>query len=245
MTAFPALVNPFGMRRILRVGVSVRMRGDLVLEREWRSRNVQHAWEFPWNVLIDADRATLNTFFLACRGRYLNDIAYVDPFDGVTYTCRLDQDQLLLSEVPLSHWSGSVRLVEISSFKALKAAVATFPATVPFQALTHGRQYGTVIEPQEDGSELRYEDFGAALGIQRWGVGGDALTDDQAEDLLDCWEGNGGPYYEFEFTDPVTSTVYDHCHFVETECVDTLVLSNGDTMVHSIHLTVEELPQAA
>lgn len=242
MTVFPALVSPFGMRRILQVNVRQTMLGDLVVEREWRNRRIQHAWEIPWPVLISANRTILDNFFQSCRGRYLNDIAYVDPFDGLTYTCRLDNDDLLLSGTPIPHWSGTIRLLEIASFKSLKAPVSEFPATVPFQSAAVGRTYRTALEQQEDGSEKVYEDFGNAAGIMRWAVGSDALTDDQAEDLLNCWEGNGGPYAEFSFT--FESVEYEHCHFVESQIVDTLA-THGNGFIHGIHATVEELKQPA
>jgi len=241
MTAFPALYSPLGMQRILGVNVRQRMRLDQKMEREFRSGRVQHAWEIPWGVLTSTQRTTLDTFFQTCRGRILSDIAYVDPWDGLTYTCRLDLDALDMTAPSPVHWTGKLRLIEIADWKSLKSAVTTFPVTVPFQIpYKMGRQYRTVIEAAEDFTELRFEDLSTT--IQRFGVGGDCLTDAQATDLLNCWEGNAGPWREFAFTEVETSTLYSHCHFVETQLTHTLVQpTTGGAMFHSIRATVETL----
>jgi hypothetical protein len=247
MTAFPSLTIPFGLRRILRVNVIQKMRRNLELERIWVNRHIQHAWEYPWPVLTDANRVTLETFMATCRGKYLGNITHVDPWDAVSYTtsCRLDIDELLLTEILQSRWTGSIRILEVSGFKANKAAVATFPSTVPLQAYARGLRYKTVVQAVPGDTETRYEEFGYSPGIRRWAVGGDVLTDAQATDLLACWEGNGGPWAAFDFTDPETS-VTCIAHFVETELSHTLVClrANGQK-VHSIHATVEWLDSYA
>lgn len=239
MTAFPALNNPAGMTRTLRVAVVQRMCSDLVMERLWINRHVQHIYDLPWPVLTGADRILLEGFFTDCRGRYLT-FQFTDPWDGLTYTCRLANDELVL-QGGLPHYSGAIRLVEVSGFKAKKAAVETFPATVPFQAYSRGRRYATVIGAAPNDMEIRAEDFLDADGIQRWGVGGDALTDAQALDLLNIWEGQGGSWGAFSFTDPIGEVGYS-AHFAETELQHTLVCTRGSLgFLHSIHATVEEL----
>jgi hypothetical protein len=245
MTAFPSLRIPFGLRRILRVNVIQRSRQDNQMERTWVNRHIQHAWEIPWPVLTDANRTTLEAFMATCRGKYLGDIAYVDPWDGLTYTCRLDTDELLLSEILQGKWTGTLRLVEVASFKANKEAVDTFPATVPLQSYARGKRYRTIVQACAGDTEKRYEELQDAGGIRRWMVGGGALTDAQATDLLDCWEGNGGPWAMFDFTDPSTSTLYQ-THFLEQELSHTLVCSraNGEKM-HAITATVEWLADYA
>lgn len=234
---FPSLISPFGMRRILHVDVVQVLREDLTLERTWVNRNVQHAWEIPWPVLIDANRITLDNFFKACRGRIESDIVYVDPYDSVTYsTCRLNLDELPLSGL-ITHWTGTVKLIELPPFKALKAAVATFPTSIPWQPpYIVQRGYHTVITAQPDGAEKAYEDYANADGIMRWGVGGDVLINSKADALLGCWEGNGGPWASFAFTD-LFGTAWPTCHFVENEITHTLVAPG----VNSIRCTVEQL----
>ena len=240
MTAWPALNNPEGMTRTLRVSVVQRMCSDMVTERIWINRHVQHIYDIPWPVLTDAHRILLETYYAGRRGMYAGDIAFVDPWDGLTYTCRFDQDELALQS-SLPHFSGAIRLVEVSGFKAKKPAVASFPATVPFQAYSRSRRYSTVIGVAPNDFENRREDFGDVYGIQKWGVGGDALTDAQALDLLNCWEGNGGPWGEFGFMDPITSSVFG-AHFVEPQIEHTLICSRGSLgFLHSIRATVEEL----
>lgn len=234
-TSFPALPNPLGLRRILRAGVTMLMRGDLKVERQFRSRRIQHAWEFQWSALTSAQRDTLEAFMVTARGRILSDIDYVDPHDGLTYRCRLDIDDMEVLE-QLPHFSSTLRLVEIGNWKAIKSAVPTFPATVPFQPATlHGRRYRTIIEQQEDFGEERYEDW--STNVRRWSVGGDALTTAQVNALLDCWEGNCGPWRPFSFTEPFASAAFANCIFVETEAVHTMVVPG----VHSLRLTVSEL----
>lgn len=236
MTTFPDIALPWNMRRILRVDLDCQLRADLKIERIFSSGHIQHVYEIPWTVIKESDREILEDFFVSCRGRYLNDIAFVDPWDSVSYTCRLDEDMLSLDS-PLKYWTGSIRLVEISSWKALKSPVEEFPAIVPFQPLMNRqRSYRTVIEAAADGSEKRYEDFANADGIQRWSVGGDALVDAQVQALLDCWEGNCGPYREFDFTDPVSEDEYT-AHFAENSITHTLICPG----VHSIRSVIEEL----
>lgn len=233
MTNFPALPNPYGLRRVSRVDVSQNLLGNLTIQRIWWNRVVQHAWQFPWPALTDTQRIALEAFFATCRGRILGDIAYTCPFDSVEYTCRLDVDENIINNSPMPIYSGSLNLVECTAFKALKAPVNAFPA-VPFQAYSRANKYNTVVEAQQNSTELRYEDWNAP--IKRWTVGGKALTLAQATTLLDAWEGNGGPFHQFTFTDPLGSTAYD-AHFVETEAVITFVTYG----VFSLLLTVEEL----
>lgn len=240
MTDF-TLSSPLGTSRILRVVVAQRMRSDLVCERMWLNNHIQHIFEFPFQVLTDVDVATLRALFVATRGRYLGDIAYTDIWDSVGYTCRLDSDSLSIQGgQPI--WASTIRLIEVANFKALKPVVDTFPATVPFQLpAVIGHHYSTVIGAALNDTEKRYEDMADANGIRSWGVGGDVLTNDQAEDLLDCWEGNGGPYRGFAFDDPTDSNVYN-AHFVEQQLVHRMVDIRSDgEFVNSIRTVVEEL----
>jgi hypothetical protein len=144
-------------------------------------------------------------------------------------------DDFIATSANAFHHSATLRLVEIASFQALKAAVDPFPATVPCQpAHLFARRYRTEVAVQEDYSEKLYEDW--SQGVRRWTVGGDALTDDILDDLVDAWEGNKGPYESFTFTDPITSSTYT-THFVETQLVHECVSLN----VNSCRLTVEQL----
>jgi len=239
------LQTPYGIKRTLRVNVAQKLRENLTLECTWVNRHVQHVFDIPWAILIDANRATLENFFVSCRGRYTNDIAYTDPWDSVGYTCRFDMDELILQWLAHSKrlWSGSIRLIEISGFKAKKASVSDFPATIPVQTLSHDRRFLTVISATPADLETRYEDYANAAGIRRWPVGGDVLNDAQALALLNCWEGNGGPWANFSFTESDSGTVYDS-HFAETELVHTLITSGAAGRISSIHATVEELKAA-
>lgn len=241
MTAFVALPVPYGLRRILTVDVQTTRRLDLKLERRFVSRRVQHAFEIPWELLSAANRTTLDTFLKAVRGRYLGDIAFVDPWDSVTYTCRLDSDEHELVEASQGRWGASIRLVEVADFKALKTAVNTFPAmssgAVTQFAYRMGRKYRTEIVAQEDFSERRYEDFADVSGVQRWSVGGDVISNADAAALLNAWEGNGGPWHSFSFTEPETTTVYATSHFLDSVCTHTLNEYNSN----SCRLVVEEL----
>src|SRR3972149_8535944 len=115
-TAFPALNSPFGLRRILIADVRQRLRGDLKLEREFRSGHIQHIYELPWAALLPADRTTLDAFLVTCRGRIQADIEFEDPRDSETITCRLDQDSLEASAPSAQYWTGSLRLIEIADF---------------------------------------------------------------------------------------------------------------------------------
>jgi hypothetical protein len=58
--------------------------------------------------------------------------------------------------------------------------------------------------------------------------------------LLECWEGNCGPWREFSFTEP-GGTIPPHCHFVETEITHTIVTRNAGSHIHSCRMTVEKL----
>ena len=139
-----------------------------------------------------------------------------------------------------TRWSATVRLIEVASFKALKAAVPAFPAfasgavvQLPYRMT---RQYRTVVERQQDDSEKRFEDFAVASGIQRWSVGGDQLDDTNAAALINAWEGNAGPYRAMTFTEPERGLVYN-AHFVETELVHEMT----EPCSNSVRLTLEEL----
>lgn len=233
-TSFPVIGVPLGYRRILRVDVEQNLLTNLTLERMWINRHVQHIFEIPWGTLTNTQRATLVTFFNTCRGRIQSDISFTDPFDSESYTCRLDNDILELAAVDVVVWSAPIRLVEVSGWKALKAAVDPFPAAVPFQGYGYGIRYDTVIAGQADNHEHRYENYSSS--IQRWRAGGGALTTSQAEDLCDAWEGNGGPYRQFSFTDPHNSATFD-AHFADTQ----LTCSSVALDVWSCITTVEEL----
>lgn len=238
MTAYPGTIpqRPLGIRRILKADVRQRLRGDMKIERTFVSGHIQHSYDIQFPALTKAQRTALDGFVVTCKGRYDNTIAFPDPWDAETVTCRLDQDTVEMVEVvPNICWSSNLTLIEVSGWQALKAAVAAFPVSVPYQQLGLGLHYRTQIESTDENAEKRYEDYPSS--IRQWMVGGDALTDDQADDLLDCFEGNGGPWMEFTFTDPETSTAYAHCHFVETECTHTMLQPN----VNSIRLTIEQV----
>src|SRR5262245_11788600 len=241
MTAFPAIEIVYGMRRHLRVDVLQKRRGDLKVERIFRNRHVQHSFEIPWAMLSAAERTTLDSFFQSVRGRFLGDIDFTDPWDGVHYTCRMDQDELNYEESTSKRWNSTIRLIEVSAFKALKAAVPAFPtfasgAVVQFP-YRMSRFYRTEIQAQQDDSEKRFEDFAVASGVQRWTVGGEALETADATALLNAWEGNYGPWASMSFTEPETATAYSTVHFTETECIHELI----STCASSVRLTLEEL----
>ena len=97
--------------------------------------------------------------------------------------------------------------------------------------------YRTVIERQEDDTEKRFEDYAVASGVQRWSVGGDRLSNEDATLLLNAFEGNFGPYRSMTFQEPETKVNYPTVHFVETELVHEL----SEPCSNSIRLTLEEL----
>jgi hypothetical protein len=214
---------------------------DLKAERIFRNRHVQHIFEIPWRLLDSTERSTLDTFFQSVRGRILGDIDFIDPWDSIHYTCRLDTDESSLEEERTNRWTSTLRLIEVSSFKGLKTAVPVFP-TFESGAVTQfpyrmTRTYRTVVERQEDDLEKRFEDYAVASGIQRWTVGGERLSNEDATLLLNSWEGNCGPYRQFSFIEPETQVSYPSVHFVETELVHELT----EPCVNSIRLTLEEL----
>jgi hypothetical protein len=242
LTAFPAIEVVYGMRRILRVNVKQNRRGDLKVERIFRNRHIQHIFEIPWNTLSAAERTTLDSFFQSVRGRSLGDIDFTDPWDDTHYTCRLDSDEINLEEDLPSHWSSTIRLIQVLGFNPIyKPPVTAFPifasgavVQLPYRM---NRFYRTVVQIQEDDTEKRFEDFAIASGIQRWAVGGEALETTDATNLLNAWEGNAGPYRSMSFTEPETNTVYASVHFVETEVTHELI----STCASSLRLTLEEL----
>lgn len=241
MTAFPVIGLPYGFRRILSVNVRQRMRADLKLERELVAGHVQHTFEIPWLYLSAGDRTTLAAWFVSCRGRITADIEFTDPYDSVVYTCRLDADQLdIMAPTPVPwHWTATIRLIECGDWKALKAAVDTFPPSVPAQPpYRTSRLYRTVIETAPDGTEKRFEDM--ASSVQRWSAGGDVLTSAQVGALLDCWEGNLGPWSAFAFTD-AEAGAHASCHFADPTITHTIMTRNAAGYVHSLRVTVEEL----
>ena len=239
MASFP-LWPVYPMTRRLRVDVISRRRMDLKLERIFRNRHVVHVFEISWSTLSPEQRLVLDDFFRSVRGRSLGNIDFTDPFDGIHYTCRFDLDEQSLEEPISKRWSGTIRLIEVAGFKALKPAVPVFPAftsgavtQLPYRM---SRQYRTVIEQQQDNSEKRFEDFAIESGIERWTVGGEQLDDTNAASLVNSWEGNNGPYRQMSFTEPERGLVYN-AHFVETE----LVHEMAGPCQNSCRLTLEEL----
>ena len=229
-----------GFKRRLRVDVLQKRRMDLKLERIWRNRHMQHVFEIPFSTLTPEQRLYLDDFFVSVRGRMLGNIDFVDPWDGVTYTCRMELDEQSFEEIENTRWSATIRFIEVASFKALKAPMPIFPALASGAAVQlpyrMTRQYRTVVERQQDDSEKRFEDFAVASGIQRWAVGGDRLDDTDAAVLINAWEGNGGPYRTMTFTEPERGLMYN-AHFVETELVHEMT----EPCSNSVRLTLEEL----
>jgi hypothetical protein len=87
------------------------------------------------------------------RGLYVADITFNDPSDRVEYTCRLDDDELELVENKPLRWAATIRLLEVSNFKAFKPAVTAFSSLasgavvrLPYRMK---RRYRTVVETQE------------------------------------------------------------------------------------------------
>jgi hypothetical protein len=231
----------YGMKRRLRVDVTQNRRMDLKVERIFRNRHVQHAFEIPWQTLTPEQRLALDDYFASNRGRMLGDIDFIDPWDGIHYTCRMELDEQSFEEPVNKRWSATIRLIEVSAFKALKPVVPAFPTftsgavvQLPYRM---NRFYRTVVERQQDDSEKRFEDFAVSLGIQRWAVGGDQLDDTNAAALLNAWEGNAGPYRSMSFTEPERGLAYPTVHFLETEVVHEL----REPCSNSVRLTMEEL----
>jgi hypothetical protein len=238
---FLSLTKPYGMTRTLRVNVAQRLLGDNTIEREWISRRVQRLYQIPWRTLTRTERTLLDSHFQSARGKLLGNIGFLDPFDDQTYICRLNQDSLTMSEDEATRWSSSLTLAQIDwTGKTNKPPVAAFPllssgaaTELPYHMM---RWYVTVIGEQADFSEARFEELQLAGGHQRWSVGGDNLTDVEASTLLDAWEGNGGPWSSFSFTEPETSVLYT-AHFTDTEVTHTLNQYNSN----SVRLQIEEL----
>jgi hypothetical protein len=231
---FPALNIPLNFRRTLKVDVRQRRRGNLTLERELRSGHIQHIYEYVWAVMTPEDRLLLDAFFTACAGRYARNIAHTDPYDLRVATCRLDQDSLDMMAPNCYIWSGSIRLAEIADWEASKTYVPVFPSSVPSQQYTTHRAFRTEIAGADDFEEKSYQDY--STSIRRWSVGSLALFDDEAADLLACWEGAFGPYREIAFTD-ADGDYHAHCHFLETELMHEIVAPG----THSIKATIEEI----
>lgn len=234
MTAFVALNNPIGFTRTLKVDVEQTMRVDMVTERIWRNRHIQHIFDFSWPAMTEDNHKLLRTFFETCRGRIQADIAFIDPFDAVDYVCRLDADTMEWVQPDNSYWTGNLRLVEVSTWRGLKAAVDPFPASLPYQRFQYGERYSTLIQAQEDNSEKRYENYSS--GILRWKVGGQALTTAQATTLCEAWEGNAGPWRMFHFTDLMYPAVTYHSRFAENTISATCIAPG----IWSCETTVEE-----
>jgi len=240
MTAF-TLQTPYGMIRRGRVDVRQQRLGNMKLERVPVIGRVQHSWDIPLETLSRAERTTLDTLGQTVRGR-MNPVEFTDPWDTLTYDCRLAVDEVDMFEREPTRWESTVRLLEVTNFKALKAAVAAFPVLSVTAAVTQlpyemHRRYHTLIGQQMDFSERRYEEFGVASGIQRWLVGGTALPDLDAHNLIDAWEGNLGPYEAFSFTEPETGTPYAAVHFADLEYELEFIEYN----VNRCRLVVEEL----
>jgi len=236
-TAFPSIELPAaGYRRILTVNVQQIRRGDLGLERIFRSGHIRHSFEIAWPFLTPAEQTVIAAFFASCRGRYLRDIQFTDPFDDEVYVCRFDQDELELTAPDALYFTGKLRLTEASNWKPLKPAVTIFPPTVPVLVpVAAARKYRTVIEPHEDEFEQVFEDYQDATGIQSWTAGGAALTEDEFLDLAAAWEGNAGPYQPMTFTDPVTGVAYTS-HFAEAQLEHAIAFD-----LHSCKVKIEEL----
>lgn len=232
MTAFVALTLPRVYTRSIAFAVSSVLRMDLKKEYVWWNRHAVHSFDIPWQVLTTAQRLALIDFFTTCRGATVVDIAYTDPWDSVVYTCRLDMDTLVTTAPDPAHWSGSIRLVEVSGWSALVAA-GNFPATVPFQTpYSVSLNYRTELQKMVDDTEVRYEDW--STNVTRWTCGGDALTNAQAADLIACFEGAKGPYTALTFVDPATGYT-NNVRFVENVLVHRVAYPTN-----SIRMTLEE-----
>lgn len=241
-TAFPStLIKPYGMTRRLRVIVNQMLCEDLTIERVLKYAQVFHMWELSWTTLTRTNRTTLDDFLKAVRGQYVGDITFTDPWDSVAYVCRLGADSLPLQEAAYSRWAAKMMLIEVPGTYTPKAAVTAFPTlstgAVVELPYTMDRRYHTVIKATLDGREKRYDDFADANGLRVWSVGGDVLSDAEALALLNCWEGNYGPYRPMTFTEPEIGTNIAAAHFVETEITHTLVEYNAN----ALRMTVEEL----
>lgn len=232
--AFPAMNIPLNFRRTLKVDVRQRRRGNLTIERELRSGHIQHIYEYVWAAMTPSDRLLLDAFFTECAGRYFRNIAHTDPYDQRVATCRLDQDSLDMTAPNCYIWSGSIRLAEIAGWEASKTYVPVFPSSVPSQQYTTQRAFRTEIAGADDFEEKSYQDY--STSIRRWSIGSLALFDNEAADLLACWEGAFGPYREFAFTD-ADGAYHAHCHFLDNELVHEIVAPG----THSIKATIEEI----
>lgn len=215
------------------------MRADLVVERVPACGRVQHIFEIGYEDLDADQRDILDDYFKDRRGRYL-PTEFVDPWSLETFTCRLDSDSQAIVENSPFIWASRVRLVEVADFKELPDPRVTELPELSTGAVTQlpyrmERRYRTVVQPQADFSELRFEDFEDANGLQRWSVGGDALHDDETAELIDCWKSNLGPWGTLiNFEEPETETIYAKVHFVETELVHETYAFNANRVFLSL-----------
>lgn len=69
-------------------------------------------WRITYQLMSDADMATLETFFLAAQGRY-HSFTFVDPFDGTTQShVRFDSDVLDIKYMTVNQNSTTVTLIQ-------------------------------------------------------------------------------------------------------------------------------------
>jgi hypothetical protein len=93
--------------------------------------------------------------------------------------------------------------------------VATFPALKTGAVAQYGssrtRGYSTQVFRFLDGSEQRFQDYGAPL--RRWRIGLSLLDEAELNALESFFRSHGGQAQSFAFPDPWDGTVYANCSF--------------------------------
>lgn len=93
--------------------------------------------------------------------------------------------------------------------------MANFPALKTGAVAQYGsdrsRKYSTTVLRFIDGSEQRFQGYGAPL--LQWVIRLDLLDESELDNLEQFFESEGGRAGTFSFTDPWDGTVYPSCSF--------------------------------
>lgn len=112
MSAFPSIAAPQLRETSARPGIKSQFESGYAQTRARTTRTL-HRWHLTWELLTDADYATLKAFFTDTAMAQAVAFTWTHPLTSVAYTVRFAADELEAAPVYPNHWQAEIDIEEV------------------------------------------------------------------------------------------------------------------------------------
>lgn len=222
MAAYPSAPAFNSITRTLEFSTKI-VTGENGVEQRWPQTRGVESWTLGYTNKTLTERDAILSFFDSSKGSFAQDTSFT--FDGTTYTgCYIDADSLICTENTPMRWSFSVTIRQVQRAADTGTFLDTFNVAAVQLPYTHEHRFLNVIGRTEGG---RYGWNKRATPCRYWAIGGDVLTDTEADVIWDQFRLAAGRWKTFRFADPDSHTTYNTCRFVDDTLSRVYVIHDG------------------